>query len=273
MQSKPSFKWIIAAVLFGGFLLSLWLDLTGLAIHQWLGVAVGALAAYHLIVHRQWVVAVTQRLFGRTSGQARLFYLVDACLAAGLAAIIVTGLAISTWLNLALASYAAWRVIHVTVSIMTLILVVTKIGLHWRWIVSTARKMVSSTPAPANRAKTPQPVTAAAANSLGRREFLRLMAGVGAVALLTGAHALGNLSGSQVEASSAPATSTQTQATQAATGSGSGSGAGSVNSSSPAASSSTCTVRCPRGCSYPGHCGRYTDSNGNGRCDFGECLS
>jgi hypothetical protein len=33
-----------------------------------------------------------------------------------------------------------------------------------------------------------------------------------------------------------------------------------------------CTKRCPRGCSYPGHCRRYTDSNNNGYCDLGECL-
>jgi hypothetical protein len=32
-------------------------------------------------------------------------------------------------------------------------------------------------------------------------------------------------------------------------------------------------VRCDRRCSYPGHCRKYTDSNGNGRCDLGECLS
>jgi hypothetical protein len=34
----------------------------------------------------------------------------------------------------------------------------------------------------------------------------------------------------------------------------------------------TCSVRCRRGCSFPGHCRRYIDSNGNGKCDLGECL-
>jgi hypothetical protein len=33
-----------------------------------------------------------------------------------------------------------------------------------------------------------------------------------------------------------------------------------------------CTIRCPRGCSFPGHCRRYVDQNGNGKCDLGECL-
>ena len=51
---------------------------------------------------------VTGRLFRRTSNRSRAYCLVDAGLAAGLAAITLTGVAISTWLNLALPSYAVW---------------------------------------------------------------------------------------------------------------------------------------------------------------------
>ena len=50
-QDKQKRNWIIDAVLFGGFLVALWLDLTGVAVHQWLGIAVGALAGYHLVAH------------------------------------------------------------------------------------------------------------------------------------------------------------------------------------------------------------------------------
>jgi hypothetical protein len=41
-----------------------------------------------------------------------------------------------------------------------------------------------------------------------------------------------------------------------------------------AAQASTCTYKCPfqRHCSFPGRCGRYRDSNGNGQCDLGECA-
>ena len=76
-----------------------------MAVHQWLGVAVGLFTGYHLWKHWSWVKAVTTRLFGRTSGQSRVFYTVDAGLAVGLTAISVTGLVISTWLDLPLGSY------------------------------------------------------------------------------------------------------------------------------------------------------------------------
>ena len=145
-QDKQKRNWIIDAVLFGGFLVALWLDLTGVAVHQWLGIAVGALAGYHLVAHWSWVEAVTSRLFGRTSRQSRQFYAVDAGLAVGFVTIAVTGLAISTWLDLGLASYAVWRNIHVLASVVTLALVVGKIGLHWRWIVSTARRRIFPAP-------------------------------------------------------------------------------------------------------------------------------
>lgn len=258
MLNNPKAKWIIGAALFSGFLLSLWLDLTGLAVHQWLGMAVGALAVYHLAAHWRWVVAVTERFFGRTSQQARTFYMVDAGLAAGFALILITGLAISTWLDLSLAGYAAWHSIHVIASIVTLALVVIKIGLHGRWIVNTARRHFLTAAATQGRAAKAQP--APVATPMNRRDFVQLMAGVGAVALLAGLHAAGSLQENQVEAGAASAADS-THATS------------STATRRASTSTTACTVRCQRRCSYPGHCRRYTDSNGNGRCDLGECLS
>lgn len=261
---KQKRNWLLDAVLFGGFLLALWLDLTGLAIHQWLGIAVGALALHHLTVHWRWVEAVTERLFGRVGKQARRFYAVDAGLAAGFVTIAATGLVISTWLDLSLASYAAWRTLHVLVSVATLALLVVKIGLHWRWIIGTARRIFLA-PAPGGLPVTTPPTPVAA--QMGRRDFVRLMVGVGAVALLAGVNAFSDTTSGQAEAA-AKLQAAEGAATQADT-------ASADTASASAASASTtgsCYVRCGRRCSYPGHCRRYTDANNNGRCDLGECL-
>lgn len=266
MSNKLITQWLTGAALFGGFFFSLWLDLTGVVLHQWLGVAVGALAIYHLAAHWRWVKAVSQRFFGRTSRQARTFFVVDAGLAAGFAAIIATGLAISTWLDLAQASYPVWLTVHIVASLATLALVVLKIGLHWRWIVTTAHRRLLPAPARPALAAKAQPVTATA--QAGRRDFLRLMAGVGAVALLGGVHAVSALSEERTASAAAPDASIQATTASTATRSTRRSADGSASSAS-----STCQVQCNRRCSYPGHCRRYTDSNGNGRCDLGECLS
>jgi hypothetical protein len=268
-RDRHKTNWLIDASLFAGFLGSLWLDLTGVAAHQWLGLTVAVFSGYHLWKHRSWVKAVSGRLLDNASRHLRACYLVDAGLAAGFAAITVTGVAISTWLNVTLPSYAAWHAVHVVASVGTLALLVAKIGLHWRWIVDVARRRVFKAPGEAPAAPaTPRTVKpagrnvtpVAAAARLGRRDFVRLMAGTGAVALLSGVNALGAVKTDAVEAS---------QATQTT-------GLGSVAAESAGSSttySSSCTVRCNRGCSYPGHCGRYTDSNNNGRCDLGECAA
>ena len=141
---------------------------------------------------------------------------------------------------------------------MTLALLVAKIGLHWRWIVSMARRRIFPAPAPSGRRARRQPAPVAA--QMGRRDFVRLMAGVGAVALLAGANALSGHGDDQAEAALCGTE---------ATGSTHGPGRNIVGEHRPA------HARCAaaRRCSYPGHCRKYTDSNNNGRCDLGECLS
>jgi len=280
-HDKRKTNWIIDAILFGGFLVAMWLHLTGVALHQWLGVALAGLAAVHLAVHWDWVSAVTARLFGRTGGRARLAYVVDAGVASGFLAIGLTGLIISTWLDFPVASVAGWRNVHVLASVSTLALIVVKIGLHWRWIVGVAWRIFAPAPASATfrptaaaaRLTAAQPAT----TSLTRRDFLRLMGGVSAMALLAGVRVLGCDSEVSADAQ-APATTAGT-ASNAAAGTRSertpaaSSSSASSSTGSAAGSGSSCSVRCDRGCSYPGHCHRYVDSDGSGRCDLGECLS
>ncbi|CAG0928964.1 hypothetical protein TFLX_01192 [Thermoflexales bacterium] len=248
--NKQKHNWLVAAALFSGFLLSFWLELTGIALHQWLGVASGVGAGYHLLTHWTWVKSVTTRFFKQTSGQARLYYAIDVAMLIGLATIGVTGLVISTWFDLALTNFPAWKTIHVVASIATLGVMVAKLGLHWRWIVSTARRYIFPRQHP--------PVAVSTSSGLGRREFLRLMGGVSAVAVIAAGSALHELT---------QTTSTATLSTQ-----GEGASQSPGTAGTQPQSANACSVHCPKRCSYPGHCRRYTDSHNNGRCDLGECA-
>ena len=86
-----------------------------------------------------------------------------------------TGLVISTWLNLSLTNYAAWRSVHIAATIATLVVTGVKIILHRNWILQVARKWVFSPSASA---------TTIAPPALARRDFLGLMGVVGAATLL-----------------------------------------------------------------------------------------
>jgi hypothetical protein len=262
-------NWILDAILFAGFLIASSLDLTGVGVHQWLGLAVAALAGVHLFLHQDWVSSVTRRFFSGTGSKARRYYMVDAGLLLGFATIALTGLVISTWLDLTLASYAAWRGWHVFATIVTLVLVVIKIGLHWRWIAGVARRSVPGSPLPAGASGSLAPAPA----RIGRREFLLTMGAVGISALVVGLNAVDGDPTAEASAAGESLASEATSSTASLVAAPVRSPRGSTSRSSSGTGASSCYVRCGRRCSYPGHCRRYVDANGNGRCDLGECLS
>lgn len=254
-------NWLLDALLFTAFIVLFALDLTGLSLHQWLGLFSGLFAAYHLLLHWDWVTAVAARFFGKTSGQARAYLLLDGALMLGFFLIVASGLVISTWFNLNLANYTAWADFHELASYATLALLVLKIGLHWRWIVRIARQHIFAPqpqPAPILRA-TPalKPVPATTATPVTRRDFLKLMGIVGMASVLAFSSALhGDEETSNAAGSSTAATNTSTAQAAGAT------------------TSSACTGRCNKNkhCSFPGDCRRYQDTNSNGLCDLGECA-
>ena len=71
-------NWWLDLVLFAGFITASFLDTTGIEMHQWLGVAGGALVLYHLAAHWGWVQALSQRLFDKVSTRVKLYYIIDA---------------------------------------------------------------------------------------------------------------------------------------------------------------------------------------------------
>lgn len=250
MPKTQKHRWIVDAVLFTGFIFSFLLDFTGLPLHQWLGVGVFALMGYHLLEHDTWVTSVTSRFFGKLAARSRLYYLLDAALLVGFAAITFTGLVISTWLNLELDNPDTWLVAHIAASIITLLVTIAKLALHWRWIALVAKNIFSGQPV--------MPQRPAGGAVVGRREFLGMMGVVGissAIALASSIHALP--ASTEPELNTADAENSTT---------------GSSSKDTASLSSSGCSVRCQKRCSYPGHCRKYVDSNHNGRCDLGECA-
>ncbi len=196
---------------------------------------------------------------------------------------------ISSWLNLSLSNYTTWLEIHILGSLATLALVAIKVVLHRRWIGATAHKFFVRSGLPTTAAGVgPQP----SAQMVSRREFLKVAIPAGVVTVAAAGLAVKSLNllnldstnsdfvyaEPQASATVPPATGAVSQsiATEAAQTT---SIPGTANAPptpqvvpTQASSNLACTVRCNKGCSYPGRCRRYTDSNNNQRCDLGECL-
>ena len=292
MKIKNSkYRWVIDAILFSGFMLCFFLDLTGLAFHQILGVFVGLFVLYHLVIHWDWVKTVAARLSGKTPARSRLYFVIDFALFAGLIGILGSGVVISTWLNLPLDTIQSWVLIHVSISIATALLTLLKIGLHWRWISVTWYKFFARRklkPVPANaQIRVPSP------SAISRREFLKVIVPATALTVAAAGVVIKSFNVLDLESPSSGvalaekgASGTTPASSEITSTESSASTAQIAATSTPAAvqttqvptavqetqTATTCTVSCPRGCSYPGHCRKYTDSNQNGKCDLGECL-
>jgi hypothetical protein len=282
-------NWLLDLVILIGFLLLFFLNITGVSLHQWLGLGIFLLIMIHLINHWDWVKSIFANFFHKTSGRARFYAILDAFLLLGLVMIIETGLVISTWFNLSMGDYATWSNIHTDVSIATLLILVLKVGLHWKWIVTNARKIFHPT-------ARPQPVSLPVGNPsmVSRRQFLTTMGIVSLGSALAIANVLPRSNSSQSTASAESESNSISQSNLSTTSQSVVTPEAAQPTRAPAASTTVqevapattqptelptvqtalnCYATCCRGnhCSFPGQCRQYTDSNGNGLCDLGEC--
>jgi hypothetical protein len=257
-MSKQKVNWIVDGILFIGFLSTFFLDWTGLFWHQWLGVFLGILALYHLLIHWNWVTAVTKRLLGKTSQQSRIYYLLDWTIFLTFLLIGLSGIWISTWLNLDPKHYLFYKDLHVYSSIISLILILVKIATHWRWIVKTARTYFGVWKSPAPVGATAVKERISSGGSLDRREFLQLMGIAGMASLLSAAN-LVDFSQAAGQAILENQTSKPQQPD--------------TDLETASSLETSCQGICDQGCTYPGQCRRFIDQNGNGICDLTECVT
>jgi hypothetical protein len=273
-MDKYKTNWWIDLILVFLFWVSFFPEATGLSLHEWLGAAAVAVAALHLITHWKWTGNTLLRFFSKTTTRARIFLLVDLGVFSGFCMILITGLLISTWLDLPIQDLAGWTHVHLMVSVFTLLLVVLKLILHWRWVATSAQRFVfapviGSSPA-AGSPRAIQPVT--------RRDFLKVSGVLGAATVLTvhslfdetvEAQAQSTIANDRVDT---PRPSATAQASPVDPALGISAGADPSTAAQTAPTAAACVVLCPNGCFYPGRCRRYVDRNDNGKCDNGECL-
>lgn len=259
-------NWIIDAILLTGFLATFFMDVIGLALHQWFGIAVGLLAGYHLLVHRNWVVKNARRILSFASNNVQLYFLMDVILMFGFILILATGLVISTWLDIYLDNYSVWKNIHIAASIGTLSFVIIKIGYHWRWILSVAKRFQIIPDISTERSQPTQPIISSA--GLERREFFKLMGILGvasAIAIGNGFRGFEDTEDALIAQETSLLSSSSQNILQ-------NSESPSQENSEETVESNTCKVKCNKRCSFPGHCRRYEDINQNNICDNGECV-
>ncbi|HJZ45812.1 MAG TPA: DUF4405 domain-containing protein [Roseiflexaceae bacterium] len=135
---------IVDSAIFLAFLIAMAPHFSGMAVHEWLGITFGAAIVTHLLLHWQWIVEVTRRLFGKAQWSARINYILNTLLFVDVTLIIFSGLMISQvalpTIGIQLAQSGIWRGLHTTAANLFLVLVGLHIALHWQWIVNMVKR-------------------------------------------------------------------------------------------------------------------------------------
>jgi len=117
---------------------------SGLPAHEWLGIAIGAGALTHVLLHFSWVIEISKRFFGKAQTIARVNYVLNLVLFLAIVTIIFTGLMISKTvlplLGITVAQNGLWRGVHTAGANLFILLVALHVALHWQWFANLLRR-------------------------------------------------------------------------------------------------------------------------------------
>ncbi len=130
--------------------------LTGLTIHEWLGLGFTVVIFVHLLLNWRWIITTTRRFFAKLTGIVRFKSLVDATLFATMTIVIFSGLMISEsalpFLGLKLGQNPVLRGVHSATANITLVLIGLHLASNWKWLITAVRQYVL-------RSRTGQPLS------------------------------------------------------------------------------------------------------------------
>ena len=148
MSKTNRTKLLLDISTFVAFLVAMDPRTSGIAIHEWLAIALGATVVVHLLLNWNWIVEITKRLFAKGTGLngARTNYILNWLLFIDGILIMLSGMMISEAvvpaLGLTLPMNFAWRSLHDLSANISLLLMGLHLTLHWNWIVSTFKRMI-----------------------------------------------------------------------------------------------------------------------------------
>lgn len=135
---------MIDLTLFCAFLVADNPFLTGIAVHEWLGLAFAFTILVHLTLHWKWLITVMDHFFQNLFHPSRLNFLVDLLFFIAFIGTLLSGVMISqtimSLIGWTVQRSPTWRTLHNQSANLSLILLAVHLALHWDWVVSTVKR-------------------------------------------------------------------------------------------------------------------------------------
>jgi hypothetical protein len=143
---------IVDIILAISFLALMSVNLTGLLIHEWLGIGLMLLVLLHLLSQWDWTISSSRGFFKRLTQRIRLTYLLNWALFIAGVLVFFSGLVISEnamrVLGLSLGArggtplFGFWHQLHTLSADAVLLLAGIHLGLNWRWVVNAIKQVL-----------------------------------------------------------------------------------------------------------------------------------
>ncbi len=118
--------------------------LTGIPVHEWLGLAVIVPLLIHLLLNWQWIVEITRRFFGKLPGQSRINYILNGLLFILMTAEGFSGLMISKevlpMFGLSGSNAFIYRYLHRLLADSLLVVFGLHLAMNWKWVLGILQK-------------------------------------------------------------------------------------------------------------------------------------
>jgi hypothetical protein len=161
------------------FILLLSPRLTGLKIHELLGVLLFVPIVIHLLLAWAWIATTSKRIFARAGSRTRINYFLNATLFVLIMIEIISGLAISQValpiVGIKTINDRAWRALHNQTLNFTMLFVGLHIAINWKWIVGALRQRLNR---PNKNSQRPGPTANKIFASLWRISLILAAAGM-----------------------------------------------------------------------------------------------
>lgn len=144
VTSQTKTKLWLDVLIFIAFLITMDPHSSGIAIHEWLSLAMIGTMVVHLLLNWDWIVQVSGRFFGNVGKQNRINYILNWLLFIDGTLIMISGIMISEValpaVGIQVPAGFAWRRLHDMSANLGLLLLGIHTALHWGWITTAFQR-------------------------------------------------------------------------------------------------------------------------------------